>query len=93
MKSVAMQVTIDLPDDVAEHLRQRWGDAVPRLVKEALATEGYRSGELTHAQVGRMLGLTHFTEIEEFLKRTGAHLHYDLEDFERDLQAHRDLGL
>lgn len=38
-----MQVTIDLPDEVADHIRRTSGD-VARRVLEAFAVDGYRSG-------------------------------------------------
>ncbi len=51
-----MQVTIDLPEDVAKGLQAKWND-VERGAKECIAIEGFRSGALTTEQVRRMLGL------------------------------------
>jgi predicted HTH domain antitoxin len=76
-----MQVTVQLPDQVA----RQWGetpDAVGRHVMEDAAIEGYRSGRLSHRQVGEMLGLDYW-QTETFLKDRGVPLNYS----EADLQA------
>ena len=88
-----MQVTIELPDDVAHHLAGRNGAGLTRTVLEMVAVEGYRSGELTEAEVMRMLGLTHRTHVDAFLKERGAYLDYTLDDLEQDRETHRRLGL
>jgi predicted HTH domain antitoxin len=57
-----MQITVELPDDIAEH-------ADPgREALEQLAIEGYRSGSLTHHQASQLLGLSRF-EFDDFLKK------------------------
>ena len=58
-----------------------------------LAVEGYRSGKLTHAQVGRILGIDYRFDVDAFLKQRGAYLDYTLEDLERDRETARQLGL
>lgn len=69
-----MQITVDLPDDIAQHAHPG-RDAV-----EALAVEGYRSGKLTHYQASQLLGLTRF-EFDGFLKARGIYDHaYSVED-------------
>ena len=73
-----MQVTIELPDDIAGKLAEKNGADLPRAVLEAVALEGYRSGELTHAQVGRLLGIDYRFDVDAFLKEHGAYLHYSL---------------
>jgi predicted HTH domain antitoxin len=83
-----MTVAVDIPDDLERRLRAGWPD-VPRKVLEAVAVEAYRSGALTGAEVQRLLGLDTRWDLEEFLKRTGAFLHYDEADLARDLEALR----
>ncbi len=51
-----MQISIEVPDELASSLEDRWGD-LPRHLLEDLAADGYRQGLLTAAQVGRLLGL------------------------------------
>ncbi len=74
-----MQITVELPDDIAQH-------ADPgREALEALAIEGYRAGTLTHHQAARLLGFTRF-EFDGFLKDRQIYDHaYSIEDLERDL--------
>ena len=81
----AMNVAVELPDDIARQLETVWHD-VPRRVLEAIAVEGYRSGALTHEQVQRLLNLS-WWETEAFLKERQAYLHYDEADLEQDRAA------
>jgi predicted HTH domain antitoxin len=60
-----MEVTLRIPDDVAERLLAAGGD-VSRRALEALALEGYREQTLTLYQVSEMLGLSR-VETEDFL--------------------------
>lgn len=77
-----MEVTIDLPEDVANVLLAN-GENLEREVLEATALEGYRTGKLSHAQIGRMLGLSRF-EVDAFLKNHNVPLNYSIEDLEAD---------
>ena len=60
-----MEVTLRIPDDIAQRLSAGGGD-VSRRVLEALALEGYREQALTLYQVSEMLGLSR-VETEDFL--------------------------
>ena len=51
-----VNIAIEVPDDVARQLAPE-GENLSRRALEALAIEGYRSGEITSAQVQQMLGL------------------------------------
>jgi len=84
-----MTVTIQIPDDVSESLRERWGD-VARHALEAVAVEAYRSGALTAAQVSRLIGHASRWETEAFLKRMGAWLHYTEADLDKDMAELRE---
>lgn len=78
-------VVIELPESVRESLEaQRQG--LPRFALEAIAVAGYRQEALSRGQVGEMLGLS-FWQTEEFLRTNGAYLHYDMQDFEQDLET------
>ena len=80
-----MQVTVELPDQVAHH----WGetpDAVGRHVLEDVAIEGYRTGRLSHRQLGQMLGLDYW-ETETFLQERAIPLNYYADDLELDNAA------
>ncbi len=78
-----MQITLNLPQDVADGLRAKWGD-LPRAALESLALEGYRSGALTHAQLRRLLGFGSRTEVDGFLKRHGVYLDYTMDELQQD---------
>ena len=77
-----MQVTIELPDDIAQQLAQGPSELSQQAL-EALAIEGYRSELLSHHEVGRLLNLD-WWGVEAFLKKVNAYLHYDESDLEKD---------
>ena len=87
-----MRVTIDLPDDISAALEDRWRN-IPRQALEALAVEGYRTGALSENQVRRLLGFESRFDVHALLKEHRVPLRYTEEDVERDLAAHRELGL
>ena len=78
-----MQITLNLPEDVAEGLAGKWQD-LPRAALESLALEGYRAGALTHSQVRRLLGFASLGETDGFLKQHGVYLEYDATALEQD---------
>ena len=84
-----MQITIEIPDDIAERLTKQVGN-LSRHTLEALAIEGYRSERLSHGQVGRILGLS-WWEVEGLLSDAKAYLHYDEADLEQDRETMRTL--
>jgi predicted HTH domain antitoxin len=80
-----MQITVELPDDIARH------SDPGREALERLAIEGYRSEKLTHYQASQLLGMTRF-EFDGFLKARGIYDHsYSIEDLEQDLATLRRL--
>lgn len=81
-----MQVTIDLPNEVATELQQQWQD-LPRKALELLVVQAYREEILTQYQVGQILGLESRFAVDAFLKQAGAYLHYDESDLEDDRQT------
>jgi hypothetical protein len=83
-----MEITVQLPEDVAKHLAARWQN-LPRAALESLALEGYRSGALTQSQVRRMLGLQTRMEVDGFLKDHGVNLEYTVEDLDREAASSR----
>lgn len=76
-----MTITLVLPDDIAEHAN------AGREALEALATEGYRSGALTHYQVSHLLDMSRF-EFDDFLIERKVEDHaFSIEDLKQDLAA------
>jgi len=84
-----MQITLELPEDIAKGLGSRWKD-LPRAAMESLALEAYRSKALTAAQLRRLLGFGTRMQVDAFLKE---HEVYDLTvaDFEQDRETLRQL--
>jgi hypothetical protein len=84
-----MQITLELPEDIAQGLESRWKD-LPRAALESLALTGYRSHALTAAQLRTLLGFETGMQVDAFLKE---HEVYDFtaEDFERDRNTLRGL--
>ena len=62
-----MTIQIDLPEDIARILENRWGD-ISQYALELLAVEAYRSGTLSAEQLHRMLSLRTQHDVEQFLK-------------------------
>ena len=62
-----LTVTLNLPPDVEEKLRQETPD-LDNDVKEAYALELFRRGKLSHYELSRILGLDRF-ETDAYLKR------------------------
>lgn len=80
-----MQITVQLPDDLAQHPNPG------REALESLAIEGYRSGTLSHFEASQILGLSRF-EFDGFLKERHIYEHaYDVEDLKADIETLRQL--
>ncbi|HEV2914896.1 MAG TPA: UPF0175 family protein [Pyrinomonadaceae bacterium] len=80
-----MEITINLPEDVAKTFATN-GENIERKILEATALEGYRAGKLSQAQVRRMLGFATDMQVDAFLKDNGVFLEYDLEDIKRETE-------
>ena len=88
-----MNITLEIPDEVARHLAASGADLSRRAI-EALAIEEYKSGRLTRPAMRQLLGFTTRDQLEGFLK---AHAIIEdlptLDDLERERQGLRSLGL
>ncbi|MBL8291704.1 MAG: UPF0175 family protein [Bryobacterales bacterium] len=84
-----MQITLELPEDIAQGLESKWKD-LHRAALESLAIEAYRSQALTAAQLRRLLGFETRMQADAFLKE---HEVYDFTgaDFEQDRKTLRQL--
>lgn len=80
-----MPITIELPEEIEHQLETAWGN-LSRRALEALAVEGYRSGDLSAGQVAEMLNLSAW-ETESFLKERAAPLDYSADDLRQDMEA------
>jgi hypothetical protein len=85
-----MDVTVQIPDDLASRLGAR-NDLSWRAL-EALAAEEYKRGRLTKPDLRRLLGFETGHQIDEFLKAHEIFEDYTLEDLEREREGLRRLG-
>jgi hypothetical protein len=79
-----MQLTLDIPDDLAAALRAAHGDDLARAALERLTLEGYEAGRLSVYQVEKLLGFSDRFATQAWLGRKGANQNYSLEDLEAD---------
>jgi len=81
-----MQITIEIPDKIADRMSPQWGNLEKRAL-EILAAEAYRGEGISAGEVRRMLKLSSRWEAHGFLKQEGAYLHYTMADLEKDVEA------
>ncbi len=86
-----MQITFELPEDIARGLQSTWKD-LPRAALETLALEAYRSRALTAAQLRRLLGFETRMQVDAFLKEHEIY-DYSVADFEQDRETLRKLRM
>jgi hypothetical protein len=79
-----MQITIELPDELAHHLEAKWGNLEQKLL-ELLVLQAYIDVLISSGKVRELLGIATRLEVDAFLKEKGVYLHYDEADFEQDL--------
>jgi len=79
-----MQVTIQVPDDIAQSLGD--GASIERELIEILAAEAYRRQKLSRRQVSDLLGLDYW-QTEDFLTTHDAKRSYTLADLEVDRRS------
>src|SRR5450432_4880198 len=84
-----MQITLELPEDIAQGLGSRWKD-LPRAALESLALEAYRSQALTASQLRRLLGFETRMQVDAFLKEHGVY-DFTAADIEHDRETVRQL--
>lgn len=83
-----MQITLNLPDELVQHFNR---DKLSRDILEALVIQAYQSEKITHAEVGRILGLSSRWAVDAFLSKHNADLHYDETDLSRDRETLREI--
>ena len=86
-----MQVTVDIPDDLAVRLTTAGGN-LSRRALEALALQEYKLGRLSKPELRRLLGFGTRDALDGFLKAHEIFESYSLEDLERERQELRQLG-
>ena len=84
-----MIFSVEVPDTVAKSLHLD-GPQPNRRALEALALDGYRSGDLSRGQVSELLDLE-FNETMQFLKEHGCARSITLAEFEKEAKDLREL--
>jgi predicted HTH domain antitoxin len=83
-----MPVTVYLPDEILS----TDGEDISRKILEQIALDGFRSGQITTAQVRRILGFESRLQVYEFLASHGVPwVDYDEEELRRELETLREL--
>ncbi len=81
-----MQITLELPDDIAKQL-QLQSTNISRRVLELIAADNYRQGNIGAGEVRRMLNFSSRWETYQFLQQEKAYLPYTEKDLEEDIQT------
>lgn len=81
-----MQITVEIPDEIAQRLDQN-RDSLSRRLLEVVVADAYNCGKVNTAEVRQILNLSSRLETHAFLKRMGVYLNYDEAELEQDLQT------
>jgi len=84
-----MTISVQVPDALAKALHLD-GPQLNRRALEALALDGYRTGELSRGQVSELLDLE-VNETMGFLREHGCAQSITIDEFEREAKAIREL--
>jgi len=87
-----MNVTVRIPDELAERLAAEGGD-LERRALEGFALAEYQAGRVTRPELRRLLGFGTRYELDGFLKAHGVNEGMTLEEFESDRETLDRLGL
>jgi len=87
-----MNLTVEIPDDLASQLNASGGD-LSRRALEALALGEYKSGHLTEDELRRLLGFGTRYQLDGFLKAHDVWIEYSVDDFRREVDSLDRLGL
>ncbi|NER33003.1 MAG: UPF0175 family protein [Oscillatoria sp. SIO1A7] len=85
-----MQVTVEIPDRIAQRLDQT-EDKLSRRLLEIIIADAYSCGDINTAELRQLLQLPNRLAAHAFLKRMGVYLNYDETELERDLQTLKEL--
>jgi hypothetical protein len=86
-----MDVTLHIPDELAQRLTAAGGD-LSRRALEALALDEYKLAHLSTGELRRVLGFATRAALDGFLKAHGVTINYTLDDLTLDRQDLSRLG-
>lgn len=78
-----MEVTLTIPDEVAEEIQNGSSIPLPRRLLELAAIQAHEADLITEREVIDMLGFEDREELYEFFKRYDVRSKLSTEDFER----------
>ena len=87
-----MTITLNIPEPVLSRLEATTAD-LPRTILEGFAADAYRTGTLSRAEIGALLGQPSRWETEGFLADHDAWPTPTLAEINQDIDALRDLPL
>ncbi|HZL56024.1 MAG TPA: UPF0175 family protein [Bryobacteraceae bacterium] len=87
-----MNLTVEIPDDVAPQLNAAAGGDLSRRVLEGFALEEYKAERISKAQLRRLLGFETRYELDGFLKAHQVWAKYTIEDLRREVSTLQRLG-
>ena len=86
-----MNVTVQIPDDLAKRLAAAGAD-LSRRALEAFVAEEYKHDRLSKPELQRLLGIETSFQLDEFLKAHDVWIEYTIEDAERERRGLERLG-
>ena len=87
-----MNITVEIPDEIASRLIADGGD-LSRRALEALALEEYKRGHLTETELQKLPGFSTRYRLDGFLKANGVLIDdFTIEDLHRDVETLQRLG-
>ena len=89
---VVMQLTVQIPDDLAERLSASGAD-LSRRALEGWAAEEYRKGSLYKPDLRRLFGFETAHQIDAFLKAHDVYEDCSIEDIENEVSGLIRLGV
>jgi hypothetical protein len=88
-----MQLTVQIPDDLAQRLINATGGDLSRRALEAWAADEYRNGQINKPDLRRLLGFETGYEIDGFLKAHDVYQECAVQDIEDEVAALVRLGV
>jgi hypothetical protein len=92
MEEEGMNVTLEIPDDIAPRLAAGGRD-LTRTALEMIAAEAYREDRITKPELQRLLAIETSYQLDGFLKAHGIWIDYTLDDAAREQRSLDRLGL
>jgi hypothetical protein len=89
-KDSAMNVTLEIPDNIARRLTAG-GQDIARRALEGLLIEELRAGHIDEPELAELLGVGRL-ELDRVLKAHGVYYDMTIEDVDRDLADLKKLG-